>query len=557
MSANILAPIILTTAVLIRIYVYLRTPSFWVDEILLAMNVITHPLLALAHKLDFEQFAPLGFLWIERLIVDCAGASERSLRLLPLIAGCLSVIAVWDMSRRFLNRYSAWIAAALIGFSPFAIRYSNEAKQYGVDLFVAAMLLWLRSYWGDMPRKPIVQAVMIAIGSVACLLSMPAIFVLAGLWVSYAAVALRAENRRPALIFVGLSGFIWSATFAVIYATFLAPNSDAYLRKYWLPLDLSVHLRGVKLGSLITHGFLDPCLSINSRIPMPLFATGCISLILGGYVIRKLRGAQVALLFVTPLALCLAAALIGKWYLTPRLMMFTAPLSVVLIAASISWITNLMGRFSAQAQVIAAVAIIAFPLKGARYVVFHPTVEDLRGAVEFCQRAMQPGDVLYISARAMPGWMFYSIDWAKPDRARYNWLKSVSEERGSMSGNIPSRGHRVVSEGLDLWHPYRQGVELAGIGEGIFYGAYVDWMGKIQSTNPDPGWSDNEVQRILTTHRRRIILLTSRTPERSVSALLDCLGGNGGAVIDEFRGEGSRADIVEMRGSEPWTACSY
>jgi len=549
---------ILITAVLARIYIYLRAPSLWNDEISLSMNVITHPLLALAHKLDFEQFAPLGFIWIERLIVDCAGVNERTLRLFPLVAGCLSVIAVWDMSRRLLDQYGALIAAALIGFAPFAIRYSNEAKQYGVELFVTAILLWLRSYSGDIPRKPPIQAGVIAAGVVACLFSIPAVFVLAGLWASYAIVVFRAENRKRALTFVGLAGVIWSAAFGVIYVTLFAPHSDAYLHKFWLPLDLAVHLRDVNLGSVIMHSFLDPCLSLNSRIPMPLFAVGCICLITGVYAIQRLRGSEIVLLFVTPMVLCLAAALVGKWYLFQRLMMFTAPLSAVLIAATISWTTKLVGRFSGQLQLIAAVAIIAFPLKGTAYFVRHPAVQDLRAAVEFCQRDMQPGDVVYVSAHAMPGWMFYSTNWAKLDRARYNWLKGASEEGGPIFGNIPSRGRRVVSEGLEFWRPYRRGIELAGIGEGEFVPAagFHD-SGSAPASNPDPGWSDNEVQRILATHRRRIVLLASDTHDRPVSALVDCLTRNGGAVVGEFRSKGGLAEVVEMPGSKPWAPCTY
>jgi hypothetical protein len=306
----------------------------------------------------------------------------------------------------------------------------------------------------------------------------------------------------------------------------------------------------VYLGSLIAHGFLDPVLSISSRIPMPVLAAGCICLVLGGYALVKLRGSQVALLFVTPLVLCLAAALAGKWYLSPRLMLWTAPLCAVLIAATICWVATFVGRFSTQFQLIAAVAIIAFPLKGAAYVVRHPAVQGLRGAVEFSQRAMQPGDVVYVFAHAMSGWMFYSLDWAKLDSARYNWLKRAIDEVGSQFGDIPHRGHRVVSEGLELWRPYRQGVELVGISEGGF--------AKDESA-PDPGWSDNEVQRILATHGQRVILLASGVRARTASVLLDCLRSNGGAVIDEFRDESGKATVfvVEMRGSGPAVPCVY
>ena len=552
-SASALAWTILVTAVLARIYIYWLAPSLWVDEVSLSMAVITHPLLALIHKLDFQQLAPPGFVWMQRVIVDLAGVSEHTLRLFPLIAGCLSVIAVWDMSRRFLDRGSALIAATLIGFAPFALRYSNEAKQYGVELFVTAVLLWLRSYSGDMPRKPTMQAAVIAAGAVACLLSLPAVFVLAGLWASYAAVALQAENRRPALIFVGLAGLIWCAVFGVLYMTLLAPNTDPYMLAWWGPSHLSLHLRDVHLAGRIAHGFLDPFLSYGPWMAISvLTASYACLMLLGGYALRKLRGSQVALLFVTPLALCLGAALAGKWYLSPRLMLWTAPLCALLIAATICWTATLVGRFSSLVRLMAFDAILAFSLIAAAYCLRDPVNEDLRGAVEFTQRAMQPGDVVYVFAHAMPGWMFYSMNWAKPDSARFNWLKHATDEAGPQYANIPHRGHRVVEEGLGLWHPYRQGIELAGIGEGGF----ATDAAPSPDGHPDPGWSDNEVQRILAAHGRRIILLASGTTNGPIWTLLDCLWRHGGIVIDEFRSKRGRVYVVEMRGSGSGVPCS-
>src|SRR5207244_11823416 len=59
--------------------------SLWLDEALLALNIVRRPLSGMFRPLDYNQGAPVGFLLLEKLVTHAFGNGELSLRLIPLI----------------------------------------------------------------------------------------------------------------------------------------------------------------------------------------------------------------------------------------------------------------------------------------------------------------------------------------------------------------------------------------------------------------------------------------------------------------------------------------
>ena len=57
------------------------------DEAMIALNIERRSYAELFGTLDFNQAAPLGFLWLEKAAVQLLGPSELALRLWPLLAG--------------------------------------------------------------------------------------------------------------------------------------------------------------------------------------------------------------------------------------------------------------------------------------------------------------------------------------------------------------------------------------------------------------------------------------------------------------------------------------
>src|SRR5215510_1628216 len=129
-----LTQIVVLAGVCARILLFGHSRALWMDETSLALNIVERSYGQLVKPLAYVQGAPVGFLWLEKLIGSLGGYGDRSLRLLPLIAGCFALYLVAKMALRVNEARVAPITVAMIAFSPFAIYFSSEVKQYSVDL---------------------------------------------------------------------------------------------------------------------------------------------------------------------------------------------------------------------------------------------------------------------------------------------------------------------------------------------------------------------------------------------------------------------------------------
>src|SRR6266566_3686397 len=80
---------------LLRIARYLANRSLWLDEVLLARNILDRSFFGLLAPLDLNQGAPVGFLMLQKLAVSALGGSEYALRFVPLLAGIISLPLFW------------------------------------------------------------------------------------------------------------------------------------------------------------------------------------------------------------------------------------------------------------------------------------------------------------------------------------------------------------------------------------------------------------------------------------------------------------------------------
>ena len=100
-------------AAALRIALWLRQRSLWIDEARLGLNIASRSYLSLLPPLDYDQSAPLLYLWIERFTVAVFGVSDASLRLPALAAGIATVALIYFVARRLFGRPAALLATAM------------------------------------------------------------------------------------------------------------------------------------------------------------------------------------------------------------------------------------------------------------------------------------------------------------------------------------------------------------------------------------------------------------------------------------------------------------
>src|SRR6266850_277045 len=100
---TVLSWVIVCLGVILRLSAYIHNRALWGDEIPLARNIEERTYSGLLQPLSYDQASPVGFLMLERLAVQAFGDNEYALRLVPLLAGVLSLVLFFWLATKCLS----------------------------------------------------------------------------------------------------------------------------------------------------------------------------------------------------------------------------------------------------------------------------------------------------------------------------------------------------------------------------------------------------------------------------------------------------------------------
>ncbi len=391
---NRLSLLIVFWGIFLRISQYLNNRSLWGDEVMLALNLLNRSYLELLQPLDYDQAAPPGFLWIEKTAIHVFGNSEYSLRLFPLIAGIISMIAFYQLSKWAVSAIAVPIALLLFACSRFALYFSTETKQYSSDVMLAILLcLLLIPLRGQLLAKG--RSLLLGvIGAVVVWFSHPVVFVLAGIEAA-SWITLPSEKRKSVLINRLPIYFLWLTSFATLYLIITANvMTNRNLQRMW----------GREYPGTI---FDLPWLldSFGRFFYNPLGYTGpfdgmaLIAFFIGCFAFFRLNRNAELLILIAPSLANLAATYLHKYPFRSRLITFLVPFFILIIAEGIGY---LLAQFSKRKAVgilgaVLAIFLVIPPLQRAASFVFYPEKkEEIRPVLAYVKTHQQPGDILYV-----------------------------------------------------------------------------------------------------------------------------------------------------------------
>jgi len=120
----------------------LGAQSFWLDEAY-TWGVVTRTTWGdvWSAMLVVSDVSPLYYVLV-KLVAPLWGASEFGLRVVGAFFGWLAIAATYRLGRAMFEERIGVLASAIVALSPFAIWHSQDARPYGMYLFLAAFTLW-------------------------------------------------------------------------------------------------------------------------------------------------------------------------------------------------------------------------------------------------------------------------------------------------------------------------------------------------------------------------------------------------------------------------------
>ncbi len=362
---------------------FLRFP-LWEDECFLCVNLADRGYAGLMESLDYHQVAPAPFLWLQLTIVKVFGFDEMSLRLVSFLAGVGGLLLFWRLAGQCLTGLAQLLAVALFSVTYAMIRYSAEAKPYGVDLFVALVLTSCLVNWLKQPESNRWLWILTAATPLCVALSYGAILLGGGLSLAAAYIICRRGQWRGAkawlafnlvlvLSFVGQYFLGMRAQMAGELASMrdmwnhhFPPLNDIGRFLFWLVQTHTSELLAYPAGG-------RPFLSV---IP-------CLCWVIGLVALARRRQFDFLLLCLAPLAVTLVAAALRRYPYGghTRLNIYVAPFMCLVIgyggSALLAWCGRRQWALAPRFALIVLAAVGGVSI--ARDLVFpYKAVSDIR-----------------------------------------------------------------------------------------------------------------------------------------------------------------------------------
>lgn len=384
---------LVATGVVFRVIRCAANRSLWLDEAYLAESILTYSVRQLATTdLLHWQAAPAGFLLLEKLAVTVCGTSEYALRLVPQLASLASVPLFYAVVRRSVPATGGLVALAMFAAVEPLVYYAGEVKQYGVDVAVCLLILWLSMRVADRPAGGARLVVLALCSCAAVFLSHPALFPVASAGLVLAASFLARGLHGPLLKLL-IVGALWAAVVAANYVLFLRPLTrhpglEAYWARGYMPRDLHA---APWLGRALHGLFAD-----YGTMWLPLPDVAAFAAMLGVAWLWR-RDRQFLALLMLPVVLALAAAALHRFPFSGRLVLFLVPGMILLVAAGAQAVFDAT-RSGSRLVPALLVLVLLGPSAGRAvfYAAFPPGREEMKPVLAYVRDRHQPGDTVYV-----------------------------------------------------------------------------------------------------------------------------------------------------------------
>lgn len=459
--------VVTLAAILIRVREYVANKAFWLDEAYLGLNIVHRDYADLVGPLEYDQGAPLGFLFLTKAAVIAFGSSEYVFRLLPFLASVAAPMVFLLVARRAVSGAGLHVAVVLFAVSHPLTHYASEFKPYAVDVLAALVITLFMLRYAE--RNSVSNGVVLALaGVIAIPFSFASIFVLAGGGVALFLDSLKTWPRKAPTLRLLVLGACWVAGFGAYYwynLRHLTGNTEvvAWHNDSYMPL--------IPKSPGDFYWFLRSSVAMF-EFPVGLSLPGLgLLLVVFGVASSVDRSRVIVPVLVLPIVVALIASGLRLYPFTHRFLFFLAPALMILTGAGIRYLCeNVRGRAVAWGCIL---VMLVHPVSRSAIAFVQPRPElGLRPIMAHLADHRRPEDFVYVYHWAHPTFRYYAPRF---DVSLDNTATDASSRR--------DWGYYITSIdpliGRDrVWFVFEHaGAQLSG-GEEQFFITYLDSIGE-------------------------------------------------------------------------------
>jgi uncharacterized membrane protein len=375
----------------------LHNRNLWLDEAALAVAIRDSSYAQLLNPLEFLQIAPIGFIYLTKCLINIFGSNEYIFRLIPLLAGIGSLLIFYRLANLVLSAGSSLIAIFIFSSTPFLIYYSQEFKQYSLDVFFCLLLVFIHHNRDVLSHK--YNLIFLLVGTTATYFSHGSIFALAAISL-YS--ALRSLNNKDYLemfksIFYGL---LFLLMFLINYYLFIKTNASqgeiqSYWTQYFLPYPFSIE--SLTVWRNLINSFYEFCDLYGPIKPLIFF------LFFIGLTGFNNDRTAIYLLSLIIIGLVIIASMLSILPFSSRLILFIIPFFYIMVLYGLDKLLFLSQNLG---LVCGAVIFISYtPLIINNFQPFYK--EEISSLLEIINSDLLKDDGVYIYYGAIPAARFY------------------------------------------------------------------------------------------------------------------------------------------------------
>lgn len=404
---------LLLIGIAFRLFHFFYNRSLFIDELYLDINLIKMNFWELATlPFEYEQKAPIGYLWTVKLFVVLFGKGEKALRLFSLISGISALFVFIPVARYFLKSWGVVLAVGIMAISWTFIYHSVEAKQYSTELFATVLALYLYTKYNR--SNDLASLILWGMaGGILLWFSFSLIFVLVGIaCISCLAALLNRDSKRFFSYLIPFS--MWAVSFALLYLLFLGKYHesgwliDFFDKVYDAFMPLSINsfddaIWFIRTPYSLLHHPLGLLLNLSDDIQNSgvkfILKLGWLQglFIIFGMIMIYRKDKKLLFLLLTPILIVFLASAFKVYPVYGRFMVFLAPIIILFLAFGLESFYNLFDNKKISYMLLTLLVIV--PLINSTSQVFDPKL--LSGATEreailFVNENFKEGDAVYV-----------------------------------------------------------------------------------------------------------------------------------------------------------------